>query len=70
LLPVIVAHWRWWPMWLVAAMLVVPVPVTLGYFGAAPGLQLTVGSTYGWALVICLLTLLAARDDSEVPARA
>lgn len=70
LLPVMVAYWRQWPMWLVAAMLAIPVPIVLGYFGAAPAVQLTVGSTYGWALVLCLVTLVFASGPEEPGRRA
>ncbi len=58
LLPVIVAYRQHWAMWIVAALLVVPVPKILGYFGAEPWLQFTLGSAYGWALVLCLVVLL------------
>ena len=57
LLPVIVSHWRFWPMWLVAAMLCIPVPMIINQFGASASVQLTTGSAYGWALVLCLATL-------------
>jgi hypothetical protein len=59
LLPVIVAYWRAWPMWLVAAMLCIPIPMIINQFGSPAHVQLTTGSAYGWALVLCLVTLLA-----------
>ena len=60
LLPVIVSHWRFWPMWLVAAMLCIPVPMIINQFGAPASVQLTTGSAYGWALVLCLVTLVVS----------
>ncbi|WP_108461028.1 glycosyltransferase family 87 protein [Devosia naphthalenivorans] len=60
LLPVIVSHWRFWPMWLVAAMLCIPVPMIINQFGAPTSVQLTTGSAYGWALVLCLVTLVVS----------
>ena len=69
LLPVIVSHWRAWPMWVVAAMLCIPVPMIINQFGAPASTQLTTGSAYGWALVLCLVTLLAFSRRFEVDAR-
>ena len=65
LLPVIVAYHRHWGMWVVAALLVVPVPKILGYFGAEQWLQFTLGSAYGWALVLCLVVLLFSTDRPD-----
>jgi len=58
LLPVLLHHWRHLPVWIVAALLTVPVPTVLRQFGAEPWLQLTLGSVYGWALMLCLATLI------------
>ncbi len=69
LLPVIVGYWRRWPMWLVGVMLAVPVPFVLGYFGAASAVQITIGSVYGWALVVCLVTLVFAREPEPLALR-
>ena len=69
LLPVIVSHWRAWPMWVVAAMLCIPVPMIINQFGAPASTQLTTGSAYGWALVLCLVTLLAFSRRFEVDTR-
>lgn len=69
LLPVIVSHWRAWPMWVVAAMLCIPVPMIINQFGAPASTQLTTGSAYGWALVLCLVTLVAFSGRFEVEAR-
>jgi hypothetical protein len=44
----------------VAAMLCIPVPMIINQFGAPASVQLTTGSAYGWALVLCLVTLLAS----------
>ncbi|WP_108396210.1 glycosyltransferase family 87 protein [Devosia submarina] len=64
LLPVIVSNWRAWPMWLVAAMLCIPIPMIINQFGAPASVQITTGSAYGWALVLCLLTLLVFKRPS------
>jgi hypothetical protein len=64
LLPVIVSNWRAWPMWLVAAMLCIPIPMIINQFGAPASVQITTGSAYGWALVLCLLTLLVFKRTS------
>lgn len=58
LLPLMVWNWRAWPMWITAAILVVPAPYVIAQFGAAPWLQLGIGSAYNWALVVCLITLV------------
>jgi hypothetical protein len=69
LLPVIVAHWRVWPMWIVAAMLCIPVPMIINQFGAPASVQLTTGSAYGWALVLCLVALFASGRALEEDGR-
>jgi hypothetical protein len=69
LLPVIVSHWRAWPMWVVAAMLCIPVPMIINQFGASASTQLTTGSAYGWALVLCLVTLMAFSSKAEEAGR-
>ncbi|MDB5612863.1 MAG: hypothetical protein JWQ22_516 [Devosia sp.] len=69
LLPVIIGYWRQWPMWLAGVMLAVPVPIVLGYFGAATLVQLTLGSVYGWALVLCLVTLVFADEPEPLRSR-
>lgn len=57
---------RWGPMtWVSAALLVVPVPVVLGQFGKPPLEQLTYGSVYGWAVVLCLLIVLLGREEAD-----
>lgn len=65
LLPVIVSQWRAWPMWLVAALLCVPIPMIINQFGSPASVQLTTGSAYGWALLLCLVTLLVFKPASE-----
>lgn len=42
-----------------AVLMVVPVPVVLDFLQAPGWVQASVGSVYGWAVVLCLLALLA-----------
>jgi len=63
LLPVLMEHRHRPAMWIVMALLVVPVPVVIDQFGKAAWIQLTVGSIYGWALMLCLVLLLL--DESR-----
>lgn len=49
------------PMLLAAAALIVPVPFVLGYLDAPAWQQATVGSLYGWAVVLCLHAVMRAR---------
>lgn len=58
LLPVLLHHWRRPSIWAVAALLTIPVPLVLGFFGASALVQSTVGSVYGWALVLLLIMLV------------
>jgi hypothetical protein len=58
LLPVLLAHWSRPAMRLVALLLVVPVPFVIGQFTQPALVQLTIGSAYAWALVLCLAVLL------------
>ncbi|HZH28443.1 MAG TPA: glycosyltransferase family 87 protein [Azospirillaceae bacterium] len=59
LLPVFFARPLTWPMLVSAGLLVVPVPTILGYLDAPLWMRLTVGSCYGWAVVLCLVGTLA-----------
>jgi hypothetical protein len=59
LLPVIVMHWSRLAMRVVALLLIVPVPFIINQLGKPAWLQLTIGSVYGWALVLCLVILIA-----------
>jgi hypothetical protein len=58
LLPVLVAGWHRPSLRLVGLLLVVPVPFVIGQFTEPALTQLTVGSVYAWALVLCLAVLL------------
>jgi hypothetical protein len=60
LLPVIVMHWNRLPMRIIALLLIVPVPFIIDQLGKPAWIQLTIGSVYGWALVLCLIILMAA----------
>ncbi|MDF2973177.1 MAG: hypothetical protein K0R61_3627 [Microvirga sp.] len=60
LLPVIVMHWNRLPMRIVALLLIVPVPFIIDQLGEPTWVRLTIGSVYGWALVLCLVILMAA----------
>jgi hypothetical protein len=59
LLPPILARWRRPAIWASAVALAVPVPFVLAWFGAPPRLELTVGSLYGWAVLLVLGALIA-----------
>jgi hypothetical protein len=58
LLPVIVRHWRKPAMRVVALLLIIPVPFIIDQLGKPAWSQLTTGSVYGWALVLCLAILI------------
>lgn len=59
LLPVILSHWQRPAMRVVALLLIVPVPFIIGQLGKPAWIQVTIGSIYGWALVLCLAILIA-----------
>ena len=59
LLPVIVRHWHQPAMRIVALLLVIPVPFIIDQLGKPAWIQLTTGSVYGWALVLCLVVLIS-----------
>lgn len=69
LLPVLLHHWRRPWIWLVAALLTIPVPLVLGFFGASALVQSTVGSVYGWALLLLLAVLVIDEVMSVTEAR-
>jgi heme A synthase len=58
LLPVIVRHWHRPAMSVVALLLIIPVPFIIDQLAKPTWIQLTVGSVYGWALVLCLAILI------------
>jgi Glycosyltransferase family 87 len=60
LLPVILSYWHRPAMWAVAALLLIPVPFVIGLLDKPAWIQATIGSVYGWALVLCLFSLMAA----------
>jgi hypothetical protein len=60
LLPVLLSHWHRPAMRVVALLLIVPVPFIIGQLDKPALTQITSGSVYGWAVVLCLLSLLAA----------
>lgn len=70
LLPVLLAYWDRKLIWVVAAILVVPVTFIIGQFGKEASVQVTVGSLYGWGLVLCLLVLLFEEWKSRASAPA
>jgi hypothetical protein len=59
LLPVIVMHWSRLAIRVVALLLIIPVPFIIDQLGKPAWIQLTIGSVYGWALVLCLVILIA-----------
>jgi hypothetical protein len=80
LLPVLMSHWQRPVMRLVALLLVVPVPFVIGQFTEATLIQITIGSVYAWALVLCLAVLVvdewrhargaSRRPDLQLPREA
>jgi hypothetical protein len=60
LLPVFLSCWHRPAMRVVALMLIVPVPFVIDQFMKPAWIQLTIGSVYGWALVLCLAILARA----------
>jgi hypothetical protein len=59
LLPVFVRGWSSRAMRAVVLLLMVPVPFVVDQLGTSTLNQLTVGSVYGWALLLCLAVLVA-----------
>jgi hypothetical protein len=68
LLPVFLNYWHRPAMRIAALLLVVPVPYVIDQFTKPAWIQLTIGSVYGWAMVLCLAILAVAeicrRDKS------
>jgi len=60
LLPVFLSYWHKPGMRLVALLLIVPVPFVIAQFTKPAWIQLTIGSIYGWAMVLCLAILAVA----------
>jgi Glycosyltransferase family 87 len=58
LLPVFFTRWHVHGMRLVALLLIIPVPYIIDQFGKPAWIQVSVGSVYNWALVLCLIVLL------------
>jgi hypothetical protein len=68
LLPMMLHH-RTQPLtWAAAALLVIPVSAVLGYFGRPLIEQLTYGSVYGWAVLLCLIVVLFDVKDEGASA--
>lgn len=67
LLPAFLVFGRSWGLRLAGALLVVPVPYVLDFLDTAPWVRATVGSLYGWATLICLLSILSAPPALEMP---
>ena len=59
LIPVLLWRWDLNGMRLVAVLFIVPVSFVVSQFGRSAWTQLTIGSVYNWALVLCLGVLLA-----------
>lgn len=57
LLPVLVSRWHKPAIRIVAVILLVPVPYVIDQFAKEAWIQVTVGSIYGWALLLCLASL-------------
>jgi hypothetical protein len=67
LLPVIASRWDRIPTRLVAALLLVPVPIIIRQFGTPVWVQASVGSLYNWALVLCLVMLIWEEVHRSAP---
>jgi hypothetical protein len=67
LLPVLLHHWNRWPIWIVGALLVVPVPFVIDQFGSSDWVQMTLGSVYGWAVVLCMIVVMLPDRDRVRP---
>ena len=50
-----------------SVLFVVPVPVVLSYLGAPTWQQLTIGSVYGWATLLCLVAVLVDIRTRNAP---
>jgi hypothetical protein len=59
LLPVLISRWDRPVMRVVGALLIVPVPFIIAQFEKPAWAHLTIGSIYGWALVLCLVAVIA-----------
>jgi hypothetical protein len=59
LLPLFVRGWGSRAMRAIVLLLMVPVPFVVDQLGSSTLNQLTVGSVYGWALLLCLAVLVA-----------
>jgi hypothetical protein len=59
LLPVFLKHWSRPAMGVIAVLLIIPVPTIIAQFTKPVWIQLTLGSVYAWALVLCLAMLVA-----------
>ncbi|HVL72196.1 MAG TPA: glycosyltransferase family 87 protein [Beijerinckiaceae bacterium] len=73
LLPVFFARWSIPAMRAPAALLIVPVPFVIDQLGREGWVQATIGSVYGWGLVLCLLVVIAgarARPGAVAPLAA
>lgn len=59
LLPVLLWRWDLNGIRLVSVLLIIPVSFVVSQFGRAAWTQITIGSVYNWALVVCLGVLVA-----------
>lgn len=70
LLPVFVREWDSRAIRAVVLLLMVPVPFVVDQLGTSALNQLTIGSVYGWALLLCVVVLVAEpRPAAAVPER-
>lgn len=49
------------PLFAAATLMLMPVPILLGYLDAPPWQQLTIGSAYNWAMLVALIGFSGAR---------
>ena len=57
LAPMLLRRWDQLPARFAAALLLVPVPLIIDQFGKPAWIQVSVGSIYNWALVLCFVVL-------------
>ncbi|MFL5143419.1 MAG: hypothetical protein ACJ8DP_08770, partial [Microvirga sp.] len=64
LLPVFFSRWSSPFARLAGALLIIPVPLVLAHLGRPAWIQATVGSLYGWAVLLVLADFLRGRAEA------
>lgn len=63
LLPVIYHYWERAEVRMLGLLLMIPVPWVLHFMGAAAWVQITIGSVYGWTVIMLLIAFLARTES-------